>query len=187
MMKKTSLHMASDDFSEAKYTESAWTTIAALTKAADYYEATSIEAPLMLDIMLNPSKHSSGGDDKAIAAKKVVEKALSKAGVNVREVRSQLEKYLSKQPRVSGDSSSQKMMGQSLQKVLDAAKAQKEVLGVRRSSVFGKNYTIDKSVLTDCPFLYYYHRILLYPRKVCYWPWSARTASSLARPCPNKT
>jgi len=123
---KTSLHMASDDFNEAKYTEAAWSAISALTSAAEYYQAQTIEAPILLDIMLNPTKHNAGDDAKA--AKRVVERALGKAGADVNAFRSELDKYLSKQARVS-DSSGQKTMGRSLQKVLETARSGKEVLG----------------------------------------------------------
>lgn len=119
--------MAADDFNESKYTEAAWSSIITLTKAADYYQATSVEAPLLLDIMLNPNKHNAGDD--ADAAKRVVEKTLLKAGVDIGKLRSALEQYLAKQPRVSG-SSGQKSMSQSLMRVLDAAKRSKEILGV---------------------------------------------------------
>ena len=124
---KTSLHMASDNFNEAKYTEAAWSAIAALTDAADFYQAQTIEAPILLDVMLNPIKHNAGED--AEAAKRVVEKALGKAGTDVNELRKELEKYLSKQVRVS-DGGAQKTMGRTLQKVLETARNGKEVLGV---------------------------------------------------------
>lgn len=121
----TNLRMAAEDFNEAKYTEAAWSIVASLTKVADYYSATSVEAPFVLDVMLNPTKHSAGED--AEAAKKVVEKILTKAGANVKDLRSELEKYLSKQPRVS-DSSQQKVMGRNLQQVLETARKGKEIL-----------------------------------------------------------
>jgi ATP-dependent Clp protease ATP-binding subunit ClpB len=120
----TALRMAAEDFSEAKYTEAAWSSIAALTKAADYYSASSVEAPLLLDVMLNPAKHNAGEDSEA--ARKVVEKVLVKAGADVNNLRSELEKYLSKQPRV-GDNAS-KTMGRTLQKVLETSRQGKEVL-----------------------------------------------------------
>ena len=123
----TSLQMAAEDFNESKYTEAAWSSIAALTKVADYYRASTVEAPLLLDVMLNPSKHSAG--ENAQAAQKVVEKALAKAGVDVQELRMELEKYLGKQARVTDNS--QKVMGRTLQKVLDTARVGQSVLGVR--------------------------------------------------------
>ena len=119
--------MAAEDFNESKYTEAAWSSIAALTKVADYYRASTVEAPLLLDVMLNPSKHSAG--ENAQAAQKVVEKALAKAGVDVQELRMELEKYLGKQARVTDNS--QKVMGRTLQKVLDTARVGQSVLGVR--------------------------------------------------------
>jgi ATP-dependent Clp protease ATP-binding subunit ClpB len=121
----SALRMAADDFAEAKYTEAAWAAIATLTKAADYYEASTIEAPILVDILLNPSKHNAG--DAAESAKRVIEKIIGSAGGDVNELRSDLEKFLAKQPKVSGGT--QKMMGQSLQKVLDTARISKTVLG----------------------------------------------------------
>lgn len=122
----SSLHMASDDFNEAKYTEAAWALVSSLTKVADYYQNTNVEAPLLLDLMLNPSKHNAG--ENAEAAKKVVEKALTTAGVDVSELRSELETHLSKQAKVKD--SSNKIMGRSLQKVIDTARIGQAILGV---------------------------------------------------------
>ena len=139
------LRMAAEDFNESKYTEAAWSSIAALTKVADFYQASTVEAPFLLDVMLNPSKHAAG--ENAEAAKKVVEKSLSKAGVDVKELRSELEKFLAKQARISDNS--QKVMGRTLQKVLDTARVGQSVLGVRSleticcTSMFLDNIAID--------------------------------------------
>lgn len=122
----TSLHMAAEDFNEAKYTETAWSSVSSLTKVADFYQASTVEAPFLLDVMLNPSKHNAG--ESADAAQKVVEKALGKAGVNVKELRSELETFLAKQARLSDYSS--KSMGYTLQKVLETARVGQSVLGV---------------------------------------------------------
>ena len=117
--------MAADAFNESKYTEAAWSSIATLTKAADYYEASTIEAPILLDVLLNPSKHNAG--ENAESAKRVVDKVLSKAGVDTKELRSELEKYLAKQPKIKD--SNQKSMGRILARVLDAGNDAKGVLG----------------------------------------------------------
>jgi ATP-dependent Clp protease ATP-binding subunit ClpB len=122
----TSLRMAGGDFDESKYTEAAWSAVATLTKAAEYYEASTVEAPILLDIMLNPSKHNAGDD--AESAKRVVEKVFQKANVDLNSLRSELEKYLAKQPKVSG--TAQKTLGRNLQKVLEYARDTKNVLGV---------------------------------------------------------
>jgi len=122
----TSLHMAAEDFNEAKYTETAWSSVSSLTKVADFYQASTVEAPFLLDVMLNPSKHNAG--ESADAAQKVVEKALGKAGVNIKELRSELETFLAKQARLSDYSS--KSMGYTLQKVLETARVGQSVLGV---------------------------------------------------------
>jgi hypothetical protein len=122
----TSLRMAADDFNESKYTEAAWSAIATLTKAADYYEASTIEAPILVDILLNPQKHKAGDD--AVAASRIVEKILQSSGANLSEIRSELEKFFAKQPKIGG--SAQKMLGRTLQKVLETARESKSLLGV---------------------------------------------------------
>jgi hypothetical protein len=121
----TLLRMAADDFNEGKYTEAAWSSISSLTKVADFYSASSVEAPFLLDVMLNPNKHGAG--ENAEAARRVCEKTLAKAGVDISNIRSELEKYLAKQPRISDNAS--KSMGRSLQKVLETARGGKEILG----------------------------------------------------------
>ena len=125
----TSLRMSADDFNESKYTEAAWSAIAALTNAADYYEASTVEAPILLDVLLNPNKHKAG--EEAESARRVVEKVFERAGVNVKEMRSELEKYLAKQPKVSDNAN--KVIGRNLQKVLEYARDSKKVLGVSGS------------------------------------------------------
>jgi ATP-dependent Clp protease ATP-binding subunit ClpB len=80
----------------------------------------------MVDILLNPSKHAPG-DEKAESAKRVAEKILQKANVDVPSLRSELEKYLAKQPKVSN--SANKMQGQSLMKVLERARTNQSLLG----------------------------------------------------------
>ena len=122
----TTLRMASDDFSESKYTEAAWSSIAALTKVAEYYSSTYVEACHLLDVVLNPTKHNAGED--AEAAKKVTEKALSKAGADITGLRKSLDEYISKMPKV--ESPGQPIMGRSLQGVLESARNGKGVLGV---------------------------------------------------------
>jgi ATP-dependent Clp protease ATP-binding subunit ClpB len=120
------LRMSSDNFNEGKYTEAAWSAIASLTQVADYYQASTVEAPFLLDALLNPNKH--GGDDNADAAKKAVQKALQAAGVDVKELRRKLDEYLSKQARIEGGSQ-QKSLGSYLQKSLDSARTAMSVLG----------------------------------------------------------
>jgi hypothetical protein len=122
----TSLRMAADDFNESKYTEAAWAAIASLTKAADYYQASQIEAPILLDLLLNPSKHRAG--EEAESARRVAEKVFTNSGVDIKLMRMELDQYLSRQARLSESSS--KTLGQNLQKVLDNARVSKDVLGV---------------------------------------------------------
>ena len=122
----TVMRMAQDDFNEAKYTEAAWSLIVSLTKAADFYEAQNVDAPLLLDIILNPSRHQAG--DNAESARRVAEKILKKAGASVPQLKSELEEHLAKQPRVS-NTNTQKTMSRSLQQVLDASKSNRATLG----------------------------------------------------------
>jgi len=121
--------MAAEDFQESKYTESAWACIATLPKIADYYSSTSVEAPMLLDVILNPTKHSAG--DSAESAKRIAEKVLVKADVDVTKLRQELEIYMSKQPKISssGNTESQKIMGRSLSKVIERARENKSLLG----------------------------------------------------------
>lgn len=122
----TTLRMAADDFNESKYTEAAWSLIASLTKAADFYQASSIEAPILLDVMMNPMKHNAG--EEAESARRVAEKVFGNSGVDVKLMRQELDRYLSSQARLSESSS--KTMGQILQKVLDNARVSRDILGV---------------------------------------------------------
>jgi len=119
--------MASDDWNEAKYTESAWACIVALTKAADYYANNTVDSPMLLDVLLNPTKHSAGDD--ADSAKRTVEKVLLKAGLDVSKLRQDLEIHMSKQPKLSGSGDQQKVMGRNMIKLLEFARDTKQILG----------------------------------------------------------
>lgn len=121
--------MGADDFTEAKYTEAAWSSIAALTKVAEYYSSSYVEACHLLDVVLNPGKHNAGDD--AEAAKRVTEKALSKAGADVSALRKALDEYISKMPKVDNNPG-QPVMGRSLSNVLGSAHTGKGVLGVSK-------------------------------------------------------
>lgn len=120
--------MSEDNFNESKYTESAWACIAGVTKAAEYYSATTIEAPMLLDIMLNPTKHNAG--ENADSAKRVTEKVLVKADIDVLTLKQELEIFMSKQPKISGSMDSQKVLGRSMMKVLERARDSVSLLGV---------------------------------------------------------
>lgn len=119
--------MSAEDFDQMKYTEAAWAVIAALNQAGDYYSSSQIEAPLMLDVLLNPTKHNAGAD--AEAAKRVATQVLQQSGVDVGALRSELETHMSKQPKITG-TNSQKVLGRDLPKVLDSARTIQSVLGV---------------------------------------------------------
>lgn len=123
----TRLQMSAEDFDQTKYTEAAWACMAALSGAGDYYQAQMLEAPLLLDVLLNPNKHSAGED--ALAARKVVESALGKAGADVKKLRSDLEQYLAGQAKNQAAVGTQKTIGNSLAKVLTAARSNMAVLG----------------------------------------------------------
>ena len=127
--KRTHLSMAADDLNESKYSEGAWACMASLTSVADYYSATTVEAPMLLDVMLNPAKHSAGED--ADSAKTVAEKVFIKADVNLQLLRQELDKYMAKQPKISGSMEAQKVLGRNLMKVVEKAKETKTLLGVR--------------------------------------------------------
>ena len=117
---------SNDYFSQQSYTDAAWASIAALPVVSDYYAATVLEAPMLLDVLLNPAKHSKA-EEKIKSAQKIVEKTFLKAGVNLQQMKQELETFMAKQPRLSGDTSN-KVLGQSLQKVLDRAKESKQIL-----------------------------------------------------------
>jgi ATP-dependent Clp protease ATP-binding subunit ClpB len=123
----SSLYMSAEDFLETSYTEAAWAAVAKLPTVADYYASLSVEAPMLLDVLLNPSKHSAGND--AEAAKTTIERVFAKAGINGNELRQQLENYMAKQPKItSSTTEQQKTMGRSLQRVLEAARLNKTIL-----------------------------------------------------------
>lgn len=120
------LHLAAEDFNEGKYTEAAWSTIASLTKVGDYYQASTLVAPFLLETMLSPGRHNAGDD--AESARKVVEKTLQSAGVDVKKLRQDLETYLAKLPKLTSGST-QKVMGPYLQKVLETSRTTMKILG----------------------------------------------------------
>lgn len=51
---------SSEDFDQTKYTEAAWATLAALPACAQSYMSTVVEAPMLLAILLNPTKYQAG-------------------------------------------------------------------------------------------------------------------------------
>lgn len=123
----SALHMADADFDQMQYTEAAWAVVSGLTQAAEYYEASNVEAPLLLEILLNPRKHNAG--ENAEAAERAVKTVLNNAGVDIKELRQGLEQHLSGRPRVQGGGG-QKVLGRDTPKVLESARAIMSVLGV---------------------------------------------------------
>eukprot|EP00581_Thalassiosira_minuscula_P008541 CAMPEP_0183703314 /NCGR_PEP_ID=MMETSP0737-20130205/1095_1 /TAXON_ID=385413 /ORGANISM="Thalassiosira miniscula, Strain CCMP1093" /LENGTH=935 /DNA_ID=CAMNT_0025930043 /DNA_START=475 /DNA_END=3282 /DNA_ORIENTATION=- len=119
--------MASElDFDQTQYTDAAWSAIAALPFCADSYDATSVDAPMLLSILLNPTKYQAG--EAANTAKQVVTKLLEDAEVDVEALRREVEAHLEKQPKVSGDTSSQKSLGRTLADVLEAGRGVRDGL-----------------------------------------------------------
>jgi len=123
-----------DTSSQESYTDAAWEVIAALPKVTEFHSTSSAEAPHLLDILLNPAKHNLQNDDKLESAHKVVMNILATAGVDVNQMKSELENHFSKQPKITitgdvGMVSSKKVMGQSLQRVLETARDSKGELG----------------------------------------------------------
>jgi len=128
----TALQMSSSqDFDQQQYTDASWSAISTLPQCADYYSATSVDAPMLLAILLNPTKYQAS--ENASTAKQVVTKLLNDANVNVDKLKDDVEEYLSKQPTVSGDTSTQKSMGRTLGEVLEAGRGVRDGLKVRIS------------------------------------------------------
>ena len=123
----TMLRMSSDDFNQEKYTEAGWAAVAALTKVADAYQTSTVDSPILLEVLLNPGKHRCGDD--AESARRAVEKVLTAASVDIKKLRKELETYLEKQPKVTGQTPQQKTMGYTLPKVLDSARSAMSTLG----------------------------------------------------------
>mmetsp|Transcript_29982 Transcript_29982/g.59988 ORF Transcript_29982/g.59988 Transcript_29982/m.59988 type:complete len:1007 (+) Transcript_29982:237-3257(+) len=128
---ETRLSMAEEDFDQTKYTEAAWATVAALPACADYYQATTVEAPMLLSILLNPTKY--GAEEGAVTAKGVATKILEDAGVNLAQLQSEVELHLNKQPKVivndnEDGSKPQKSLGRTLAQVLEKGREVKTKL-----------------------------------------------------------
>jgi ATP-dependent Clp protease ATP-binding subunit ClpB len=66
--------------------------------------------------------------ESAMTAKQVAIQLLEDAGVNVDQLREEVESYLERQPKVKGDENSQKMMGRVLSDVLQASRQLKAEL-----------------------------------------------------------
>ena len=127
--KQTALQMSSSqDFDQQQYTDASWSAISTLPQCADYYSATSVDAPMLLAILLNPTKYQAS--ENASTAKQVVTKLLNDANVDVDKLKDDVEEYLLKQPTVSGDTSTQKSMGRTLGEVLEAGRGVRDGLKV---------------------------------------------------------
>ena len=57
---------SAEDFDQTKYTEASWATLAALPACADSYSSTSVEAPMLMSILLNPTKYQAGEFDEML-------------------------------------------------------------------------------------------------------------------------
>ena len=125
------LNQSSQDFDQQQYTDAAWSAIATLPQCATSYSATSVDAPMLLSILLNPTRYQA--PEVAQTAKTVTVKLLEDANVNVDKLRDDVEEYLEKQPKVSGDTSTQKSMGRVLGEVLEAGRGVRDGLKVRHT------------------------------------------------------
>jgi hypothetical protein len=130
---------SSEDFDQARYTDAAWSAIAALPACADYHSATSVDAPMLLSVLLNPTRYQAG--ENALTARQVVVKLLEDAArqkngggeggeFDVDRLRNDVEKYLERQPKVGGDVSAQKSLGRTLGEVLQAGRDVRDGLQV---------------------------------------------------------
>lgn len=112
-----------DMFDSTRYTEAAFATLAALPFCAESYSATAVEAPMLLSILLNPTKYQAS--DAAVNAKAVAVKLLEDAGVDVEALKNGVEDYLERQPTVTitgdGSESKQKSLGNALKDVMETA------------------------------------------------------------------
>ena len=126
---------SSEDFDQARYTDAAWSAIAALPACADYHSATSVDAPMLLSVLLNPTRYQAG--ENALTARQVVVKLLGDAArvgkggeFDVDGLRNDVERYLERQPKVGGDVSKQKSLGRTLGEVLQAGRDVRDGLQV---------------------------------------------------------
>ena len=112
-----------DLFDSTRYTEAAFATLAALPFCAESYSATAVDAPMLLSILLNPTKYQAS--EAAVNAKAVAVKLLEDAGVDVDVLQKGVEDYLERQPKVTvtGDASEsrQKSLGNALKDVMETA------------------------------------------------------------------
>lgn len=112
-----------DLFDSTRYTEAAFATLAALPFCAESYSATAVDAPMLLSILLNPTKYQAS--EAAVNAKAVAVKLLEDAGVDVDTLKNGVEDYLARQPTVTvtGDASqsTQKSLGNALKDVMETA------------------------------------------------------------------
>lgn len=103
------------------------------------YSATSVDAPMLLSILLNPTKYQARED--ALTARQVVVKLLADAAsssggeeesLDVDGLRSEVESYLDRQPKVvSGTAAggdSQKRMGRTLSEVFQVGREVRDTL-----------------------------------------------------------
>ncbi len=131
MSASSSSSSPSQDFDQTQYTDAAWSAIVGLPNCADHYSATSVDAPMLLSVLLNPTKYQVPNVDNALTAKTVITKLLQDAGVtNIDSLRNEVERYLERQPKVSGDTSRQKSLGRTLGEVLEAARGVRDGLKV---------------------------------------------------------
>lgn len=117
---------AEQDFDSTQYTDAAWGAVAALPQCATAYSATSVDAPMLLSCLLNPTRYGAG--EAAQTARQVASKLLEDCGADVERLRREVEEWLDKQPKVSGDTSAQKSLGRALGESLAASRGVRDGL-----------------------------------------------------------
>ncbi len=96
--------------------------------------STSVDAPMLLSILLNPTKYQA--NENALTARQVVVKLLEDAAsgngrvFDVDRLRNDVESHLENRPKVSGDVSAQKSLGRTLGEVLRAGRDVRDGLNV---------------------------------------------------------
>ena len=84
-----------------------------------------------------------------MTAKQVTTKLLEDGGVDVERLTREVEEYLGKQPKVSGDTSQQKSLGRTLGEVFQAGRGVRDGLQVRLRALFGSFYLCGNEI-ADC-------------------------------------
>lgn len=112
---------ANNYMSPESYTEKAWEAITRLPQLATRYETQYVDSELLLKSLLDEGPTG------------LAQRILFKAGAQLPKIESELDKYISSQPRVSDTQN--KVMGNTLSKVLDASFKEKDKFGDQYVSI----------------------------------------------------